>query len=303
MKSKPTNVPASVLARLLNVSRENREDYQSLLIRYVAERFLRRLGISEYANDFILKGAYLLNITLDRQVYRTTKDIDFLRVGETDTAKTEKELRSICAIPDETDGVCFDIDSITVHDIREQNAYHGQRAKVRAHIGQTRITLQIDIGIGDSVYPFPLPRSISTLLEMDPPHVLSYPIETVIAEKLEAIVSMSMATSRMKDFYDLYSISLGMEVDYRSVATAIQKTFNRRRTTLPAAVPDILSEPVLRDETKQKQWSAFTRKLRNEHINLDFSTVIARISDFTSPIWIHDTEVEVQRWLPESGWE
>jgi predicted nucleotidyltransferase component of viral defense system len=288
LKSKLTNVPASVLARLLKVSRENRVDYQSLLIRYVAERFLHRLGTSEYANDFILKGAYLLNITLDRQEYRTTKDIDFLRVGQIDPAKTEEELRSICAIQDETDGVCFDIDSIAVHDIREQNAYHGQRAKIRAHIGQTRITLQIDIGIGDSVYPSPLRRSISTLLGMDPPTILSYPIETVIAEKLEAIVSMSLATSRMKDFYDLYSISSNMEIDYHSVATAIHKTF---------------AEPVLRDETKQKQWAAFIRKLRNEHVNLGFSTVIARISQFTSPIWIQDTEVEVRRWLPESGWE
>ena len=162
---------ASVLARLLNHSRQNKEDFQSLC------------------------------------QYRTTKDIDFLKTGKTDTDSIRESLESICAIQYPEDAVVFDIASISLQDIREQNAYHGQRAKIRATIGKARVILQIDIGHGDSVFPGPLPKEIPPLLPMDAPQIESYPIETVIAEKLEAAVYLSLLTSRMKDFYDLYIIT------------------------------------------------------------------------------------------------
>lgn len=123
---------ASVLALLLNHSRQYKEDYQSLLIRYVAERFLYRLGRSDYRGSYVLKGAYLLAITLDNQTYRTTKDIDFLKTGNTDREYIIESLKHISSIKYPKDAVEFNTESITLQDIREQNSYHGQRARIKA---------------------------------------------------------------------------------------------------------------------------------------------------------------------------
>ena len=171
----------SVLARLLNHHRTQKEEYQSLLIRYVAERFLYRLGQSLYRESFILKGAYLLTITLEDQTYRTTKDIDFLKIGETGAKFIHVALKSICEISYPEDGVRFDQDSIKLQDIQERNSFKEQRAKITAFIGKARVVLQIDIGIGDSVYPTQIARKIPSLLGLNPPEISSYPIETVIS--------------------------------------------------------------------------------------------------------------------------
>lgn len=135
---------ASVLARLLNHSRIHKEDYQSLLIRYVGERFLYRLGRSSFRDDYVLKGAYLLSITLEDHTYRTTKDIDFLKTGDSGAQHIQESLRSICSIAYPEDAVKFDLDSISIQDIREHNAYQGQRAKIQTYIGKARVVLQID---------------------------------------------------------------------------------------------------------------------------------------------------------------
>ncbi|MCD6321727.1 MAG: nucleotidyl transferase AbiEii/AbiGii toxin family protein [Clostridiales bacterium] len=301
MNNKQKDYAASVLARLLNRSRIYKEDYQSLLIRYVAERFLYRLGQSEYRSTFVLKGAYLLTITLEDQIYRTTKDIDFLKTGETDSELIHKALKSICEIPYSEDGVRFDTDSIILQDIQEQNAYQGQRAKISVLIGKARIVLQIDIGIGDSVYPAPISRNFPSLLGFNSPNIVSYPIETVIAEKLEAIIALSLLTSRMKDFYDLYVISYSSNLDYSAVKIAIENTFKRRGTPIPNEVPVVLSKQVYEDVTKKQQWKAFVSKLRNEHSNLQYPTVIKRIQDFTKVFWIDNKEKPIT-WNPGIGW-
>jgi predicted nucleotidyltransferase component of viral defense system len=295
------DLSASVLARLLNHSREKKEDYQSLLFRYVAERFLYRLGQSEYRDSFILKGAYLLSLTFERQTYRTTRDIDFLKTGTAEKTELEKALRAICAISFPEDAVRFDTDSIHLQAIRERNAYQGQRAKIAVYIGKARVTLQIDIGIGDSVYPSPVFRTIPSLLDLSGPEVSSYPIETVISEKLEAIVAISMLTSRMKDFYDLYVIISAKELDYIHVKTALTTTFFRRGTKYPEDLPTVFSDQVFEDTTKKKQWKAFTNKLRNEHSDLDFQKVIRRLQEFSAPLW-GKLDISIARWIPGQGW-
>ena len=293
---------ASVLARLLNHSRTYKEDYQSLLIRYVGERFLYRLGKSPYRDDYLLKGAYLLSITLEDQTYRTTKDIDFLKTGDADAQHILESLRTICSIAYPEDAVEFDLDSISIQDIREHNAYQGQRAKIQTHIGKARVVLQIDIGIGDSVYPRPIGTTIPSLLEMDGPNIESYPIETVIAEKLEAIVALSLLTSRMKDFYDLYIISRTFTLGFEDVSEAVRQTFARRKTAFPTETPVVFTEQVSQDSVKQTQWKAFVGKLRNEHSRLELSEVIDRISEFTSALWNPNSD-HPQVWDPNSGWK
>ena len=293
---------ASVLARLLNHSRTYKEDYQSLLIRYIGERFLYRLGKSPYRDDYLLKGAYLLSITLEDQTYRTTKDIDFLKTGDTDAQHILASLKDICSIAYPEDAVEFDLDSISIQDIREHNAYQGQRAKIQTHIGKARVVLQIDIGIGDSVYPRPIGTTIPSLLEMDGPNIESYPIETVIAEKLEAIVALSLLTSRMKDFYDLYIISRTFTLGYEDVSKAVRQTFARRKTALPTETPVVFTKQVSQDFVKQTQWKAFVRKLRSEHSSLELTEVIDRISKFTDAMWSSDPK-HPHVWDPNSGWK
>ncbi len=293
---------ASVLARLLNHSRTHKEDYQSLLIRYVGERFLYRLGRSSYRNAYVLKGAYLLSITLEDQTYRTTKDIDFLKTGDADAQHILESLRSICAINYPEDAVEFDLDSISIQDIREHNAYQGQRAKIQTHIGKARVVLQIDIGIGDSIYPNPIRKKVPPLLEMEGPNIESYPIETVIAEKLEAIIALSLLTSRMKDFYDLHIISKTFTLGYEDVSKAVRQTFARRKTALPTETPVVFTEKVTQDPTKQTQWKAFVRKLRNPHSSLELSEVVDQISEFTNVLWNPGSD-HPQVWDPGSGWK
>jgi predicted nucleotidyltransferase component of viral defense system len=301
MNNQKKDYSSSVLARLLNHCGTHKENYQSLLIKYVAERFLYRLGKSEYRSTFILKGAYLLTITLEDQTYRTTKDIDFLKTGETNTELIHEALKSICEIPYSEDGVRFDTDSIILQEIQEQNAYQGQRAKISTFIGKAKIVLQIDIGIGDSVYPAAISRKFPSLLGFNSPNIVSYPIETVIAEKLEAIIALSLLTSRMKDFYDLYIISSSINLNYSSVKTAIENTFKRRGTPIPNEAPIVLSEQVYEDVTKKQQWKAYIGKLRNEYSDLQFSTVIKRIQDFTKVFWINNTDIP-NAWEPGKGW-
>jgi len=301
MSQPAKDLAASVLARLLNHSREKKEDYQSLLFRYVAERFLFRLGQSKYRDSFILKGAYLLSLTLEKQTYRTTKDIDFLKTGTAEKTELEKALQTICVLPFPEDAVRFATDSINIQAIREQTAYQGQRAKIAAYIGKARVILQIDIGFGDPVYPSPVTCAVPSLLDLQGPVVYSYPIETVIAEKLEAIVAISMLTSRMKDFYDLYVVISSKELDYHHVKTALTKTFSRRGTRLPEDLPLVFSDQVFEDATKKKQWNAFTSKLRNEHASLAFQRVISRLQEFSAPLWGKPDE-SIARWIPGQGW-
>lgn len=302
MSSVSKDYSASVLARLLNHSRTHKEDYQSLLIRYVSERFLYRLGRSSYRNAYVLKGAYLLSITLEDQIYRSTKDIDFLKTGDVAAQHILESLRSICAIDCREDAVEFDPDSISTQDIREHNNYQGQRAKIQTYIGKARVMLQIDIGIGDFIYPNPIRKKVPPLLEMDGPEIESYPIETVIAEKLEAIIALSLLTSRMKDFYDLYIISRTFTLGFEDVSKAVRQTFARRKTALPTDTPAVFTEHFSLDSAKQMQWKAFVRKLRNAHSSIELPDVVDRISEFTNVLWNSDQE-HPQAWDPRSGWK
>ncbi|WP_049784643.1 nucleotidyl transferase AbiEii/AbiGii toxin family protein [Sediminispirochaeta smaragdinae] len=272
-----------------------------MLIRYVAERFLYRLGQSDYRKSYVLKGAYLLTITLEDQIYRTTKDIDFLKTGNTDREFILESIKSICDIQYPEDAVRFDTETIIIQDIREQNKYHGQRAKIKAYIGKARVPLQIDIGIGDSVHPGPVTKSIPSLLEIETASVESYPIETIIAEKLEAAVALSLLTSRMKGFYDVYIIIRTFELNFVEVATAIQQTFERRKTDIPIEMPVVFTEKVYQDSTKQKQWKAFVGKLRTENSALELSEVIEVISQFSSVFW-HNSREKPILWIPAEGW-
>ena len=282
MKREVKNKAASVRARLANLAKAEAIDFDALLLRYFQERLLYRLTISEFSDRFVLKGGLLL-ICLEIPRSRATKDIDFLaeRIGN-DPAELERVFGVIAGVPC-NDGVKFYPSSITVERIKEDTEYEGIRLKIDANLGQAKKRLQIDIGFGDVVVPEIGTMVFPTLLEEKPPRIKVYSLESIIAEKFEAMIRLAMANSRMKDFYDVYTLSAGHDFQGRMLRDAIESTFRQRATPMPED-PLVFGAEFHQDKGRQQQWVAFLRKSRLQELDLNFEQVMKRITTFLTPI-------------------
>lgn len=236
MTKKPTNTAASVKARLLNIARERGEDFNLLLIRFIQERLLYRLSKSKHAGDFVLKGAALFTVW-GGEPHRPTKDIDLLAHGEASTDRLRQVFADICRVKVTDDGLLFEPESVTAEVIREDAIYDGVRLTISVRIGTGRTSIQVDVGFGDAVVPAPRKIEYPTFLEMPAPKLRAYAPETVVAEKLEAMVQLGMANSRMKDFYDIAYMSQTFDFDGPRLAKAVRATFGRRGTAIPTGTP------------------------------------------------------------------
>jgi predicted nucleotidyltransferase component of viral defense system len=225
------NPAASARDRLLVLARERGEDFQLLLTRYGLERLLYRLTHSPHYDRFVLKGAMLF-ILWSGNPHRPTRDVDFLGSGDSNEAALLKVFRDLCAMPDQEDGVTFDPETVRIAPIRDDTEYGGMRVTLTGRLAGARIPIQADIGFGDAVTPKAVEMEYPTLLGGPAPRLWTYPRETVIAEKYQALVSLGMANSRMKDFYDLWVMARDFDFQGESLATAIGNTFARRRTEL-----------------------------------------------------------------------
>lgn len=145
----------------------------------------------------------------------------------------------VCQVVVEPDGIAFDPGSIQVEDIREDQEYQGRRVKLKGVLGQAQINLQIDIGFGDVITPEAQEIDYPTLLGLPPPRILAYPKETVVSEKLQAMIALGMFNSRMKDFYDLWVMSKQFPFDGETLTRAIQATFERYFRLFSAQKPEI----------------------------------------------------------------
>lgn len=248
----------SVRARLLARARRDGEDFQRLLVRFAIERLLYRLSVSEHADDFVLKGATLFALWLGRP-HRATRDLDLLGRGSPDVDRLVLVFREVASVPCPEDGVTFDAESIAGQPIREGATYSGVRIAVPARLTTARIKVQVDIGLGDATVPPPRPETLPSLLDLPAPTLGSYAPETVVAEKLEALVVLGLETSRMKDLYDLDLLRRTFAFDDDLVA-AVEATFSRRGTPIPDQPPVGLTEGFSSDAVKQMQWRAFLRK-------------------------------------------
>jgi predicted nucleotidyltransferase component of viral defense system len=253
------NLAQSVHHRLLNKARERHEDPNLVLIHYALERFLYRLGRSQHKDRFILKGAMLFAAWTD-QPHRPTRDLDLLGIGDSSDAALGRVFGEIVRTPVEPDGLEFDHRSISISEIREAQDYPGKRIKLPARLGNARLNLQIDVGFGDAVTPEPAEIEYPALLDLPAPRIRAYPCETVIAEKLQALVAFDRAISRMKDFYDMWMLSKQFSFDGASLSAAIAATFERRSTAVPEGVPTALTDEFAADPIKQTQWAAFLRR-------------------------------------------
>jgi hypothetical protein len=253
------NIGASVRARLLNISRQRNQPFDLLLTRYVLERFLYRLGSTKHRERFILKGAMLLTTWFDDPL-RATRDLDLLGTGDPDPVALLGIFRQICAI-DASDAVVFDVSSFDMDRIRNDTEYGGLRIKGNATVDGARVRVLIDIAFGDATEPGLEETDLPVLLEFPAPRLRSYPRETVIAEKFQAMVMLGRANSRMKDYYDIWVLSRSYEFKGDALARAIAATFARRKTAIPVERPDGLTQAFAEDQRTLEQWAAFLKEV------------------------------------------
>jgi hypothetical protein len=268
------NLAASVRDRLKQHADVANEDFNLTLTRYGLERLLYRLSVSRHAPSFLLKGALLFSLWYDHP-HRPTRDADLLAFGSNDIDTLVATFREICAIAEE-DGIVFDGAAIRGAEIRKSTGYGGVRINIPGTLAAARIALQIDIGFGDAVTPGPQEVLYPVLLDDLPaPRLCAYPKHTVIAEKFHAICLLGMTNTRMKDYFDLDVLLQEGDFEAADLRRAIEATFQRRQTALPAQLPAGLSDAFVADATKQAQWNAFLKK--NRLPSVDFHDLVARL--------------------------
>ena len=267
----------SVHDRLKNLRRTTGKNLQELMVLYSMERFLYRLSVSDYKDKFVLKGGALLYSMLENKA-RMTRDMDFLANHISNSHESVAAFVQDIAAISLDDAVTFDVDSLDVSDIAEDAEYHGVRCSLLAHIGQAEIQTKIDIGFSDDVYPEPALMEFPSLLGMEPPRLLGYPIEAVIAEKYEAMISLEMMNSRFKDFYDIVFLSGIYEIEGAKLQQSLFNVLRQRGTNLSRTI--YTSNFV---DEKQKQWQAFKNRIGSDS-DLSFQDIMQRIKKFMLPV-------------------
>lgn len=283
MSKSVTNVSASVRQRLLNLARDRNEDFGLLLMKYGLERLLFRISQSEHRMTFILKGALLFELWTE-QAHRSTRDADFLSIGSSDPQRFEDLFKEICVLPVVEDGLTFDPSSVTARQIKEGADYAGVRITFVGYLEKARIPMQLDIGFGDTVTPPAIETAFPTILNGPAAVLLTYPRETVVAEKFEAMVKLGIANTRMKDFHDLYSLSHLFSFEGQILSEAIMRTFERRKTRLPLATPIAFTAEFFENESKQRQWISFYGKNKLYIESIPFKSVVGHIEQFVMPL-------------------
>lgn len=274
------DIGASVRQRLLNLAHARSQPMDLLLTRYALERLLHRLSLSPHRKRFVLKGAMLL-VTWFDEPHRATRDVDLLGFGDATEAALLTTFREIMAIEAE-DGIHFDLKNLRIEAIREELDYGGSRLRTTATLAGARIPITVDIGFGDAVAPGTEDVNLPVLLDMPSPHLRTYPPETVIAEKVHAMVALGRANSRMKDYYDVWMLTSTFDLDPDRMRQAITATFARRNTAVPNQVPDGLGDAFADDPAKQRQWRAFVQNLSGQAP--DLAQVVAGLRRRLMPV-------------------
>jgi hypothetical protein len=300
----PKNLAASVRQKLFGLARTRNEDFGLMLVKYGLERILYRLSRSKHRDAFVLKGALLFELWTHR-TYRATRDADFLARGDNDPERFLTIFKELCVIDVEHDGLTFDAGSVKAERITEDADYEGVRVTFTAYLERARIPIQIDIGFGDVITPAPIETPYPTLLKAPNPRLLTYPKETVVAEKFEAMVKLGIANSRMKDFYDLEALSRTLDFDGKTLCEAIGKTFERRGTELPSnGTPVAFTSEFYDDANKKKQWAAFCTRNATYVKKIELKEVIENIQRFLVPVaaaLLNDNSF-TKRWEPGGPW-
>lgn len=278
------NYGKSIRSKLFNIAKEENVFYQTVLTRYFHERLLYRISQTRFRENFYLKGGALM-YAYERFVARPTLDIDFLGNNiNNDSSSIAEAFKEICSIACIEDGVNFDATNITARNITELRDYHGVRLSIPVSMDTIAQVMTMDIGFGDVITPSPVNLDYPILLEHLPNvSILAYSLETVIAEKLHAVVDLADQSSRMKDYYDLFTILNNEQYDANILQEAVIRTFMNRHTSFDANTMFFRQE-FPENQQMQIKWQAYIKKI-TKTTNRSFTEVATYIQEILRPYW------------------
>ena len=290
------NIAASVSARLRNLVKEQPAGFQRVLTQYALERLLYRMSVLPHKNLFVLKGGMIYAAWL-ADPFQTTRDLDLLAYADHETAPLLDIFRDICTHPVANDGLRFDTENIVVEPHHGDRTQKALRVRTSAQLGSASIPVQIDVGFGDVVTPGPLQLEYPVLLDHPAPILNAYPRETVVAEKFEAIVALDLANSRMKDFYNLLTMSRRFAFEGATLAAAI-------KATIPHERPPPLTRAFSEDPMKVRQWRSFLTRDPLLVDEPDLSNIVSEVGNFIMPAAraAIDGRRTLGRWTSDYGW-
>jgi hypothetical protein len=271
------NLSESIRQRLKNLSEQRNRPFDEILRYYSMERFLYRLSISSHVKKFFLKGGLMLKVW-DSLDHRATMDIDLLAKTSNQIDHLYRIITEVAEIACEEDGITFDTQKLTLHNTQMGGDYNGVSSRFSAKLFTTTIPVLIDIGFNDIVIPKPQQIQYPTLLDMPEPTLLGYTLETVIAEKLESVIKLALVNTRMKDFYDLWTILNSYEIQPDKLSIAIREVFANRKT--PLKHPIAFTPEFYDNKKTQQRWNNFLSAMGKQQIK--FEDVILELSKSTS---------------------
>ncbi len=271
------NLGESIRQRLKNLSKERNRPFDEILRYYAMERFLYRLSISSHAKKFLLKGGLMLKVW-DSLDHRATMDIDLLAKTSNQIDNLHRIITEVSEIACEEDGIVFDTQKLILRNTQTGGDYNGVSSSFSAKLFTTKMPVLIDIGFNDIIIPNPQQIKYPTLLGMPEPTLLGYTLETVIAEKLESVVKLALVNTRMKDFYDLWTILKSYEIQADKLSIVIREVFANRRT--PLKRPVAFTAEFYNNKGTQHRWNNFLSVMGKKQIK--FEGVILELSKLTS---------------------
>jgi predicted nucleotidyltransferase component of viral defense system len=278
-----TGLAKSVQVRLVRHAKALGVDPNLVFTRFAVERFLYRLSRSPHAASFVLKGALLLLVWLGERI-RPTRDADLLGFGDLSDGALKRIFEEVCEQEVEPDGMTYDTASIRVASIRPGDVYGGRRVTLRSRLGAARLRVQVDVGLGDAVEPEPDWIDYPSLLDLPRPRLRAYRPETLIAEKVHAMVELGTRNSRMRDSFDVYALAAREAFVGDRLVRALRSTFGRRRTPIPASLPVALTPSFSEESGKRAQWAGFLRKSRLTSFPHELGPVVGALAEFLGPV-------------------
>jgi hypothetical protein len=303
-ENRSKSLSASIKQRLLNLSRQSRIEFNTLLTEFALERFLYRMSVWRGRTHFVLKGALLFRIW-SKELHRTTRDADVLVQPKTSLDRLTADFRNICKVKVEPDGIRFLSESVRAQEIRAQNVFGGVRITLKGIIGKARVPLQIDVGFGDVCVPPAKVVRFPALLDFPSPRLKAYARETMIAEKFLAIVVLGMRNSRMKDYFDIFFLSREFSFKGNDLVAALRATFERQRISIPGRVPLGLSAEFAADRDKRTQWRRFLIQTNAMDIENEFTKALEFIRKFLMPAAEAASKSTLfkKNWRPGGPWK
>lgn len=275
------------------LARASDRDIQELLTLYALESLLARIAVSPACGDWVLKGGVLLAAFSLR---RPTRDIDLQATGfANDTAEVADRLSEIVSI-ELDDGVVFDPNGIKASVMRDEQEYSGVRVRLTANLGSARLRLGVDVNFGDPIWPSAQPIELPRLLgdDLEPIHLLGYPLAMVLAEKTVTAIDRGTANTRWRDYADILTITAHHQIDADELHGALIAVSQHRRVQLAPLQPTLDGM----SEIAQARWSTWRARMnRDDDLPVEFAEILNRVAAFADPV-IADN-AKGQTWDPQ----